>query len=325
LKLKFSIFFLFVCLAGGGQTQSDVLSIADSMPVFPGGVAGIGKHFVSNLVIPAFVRENSNGEKTYVRFIVDTNGRVVNPVVVKASAYKAFDNEALRVISIMPLWEPARDKNKKVSVFMTLPVSFKDLGLVSAPLGEPKLTPEQREKHEKAMVRWNEGHKFEKQYMFDKALEKFNESLTFETNNKYALYDKGKMHMVLDEKNKACETWNKMIQNDIRKPEAEEAIKKYCAIENGHKEMLRYYDNIKAGDFFTSAITEVENKKYDTALRNFDSCLKYRPEHKDALFNKASVHLKLDQKSQACNAWEKLIALNKNDIEVQDLIKKHCN
>lgn len=203
-----------------GKAQDNVLAIADSMPKFPGGNLAIAKYIQMNLMIPPLVREKSNAEKTFIKFTVDTSGRVINPVVVKPSSFKSFDEEAIRVISKMPKWEPGLDKGKKVNVYMILPISYKNIGTVAA---DP-VTPE----HEKAMKYWNEGHKLEQQGMFDKALEKFDKSLSVEANNKYALFDKGKMHLNLGDKNKACEIWNKMISLNLRKDEAEEFTKKNC-------------------------------------------------------------------------------------------------
>lgn len=296
----------------------DVFAVADSMPWFPGGNLAIGKFFVQNLRIPPEVLESgTKSEKTYVKFTVDTMGIVNDPIVVKPSNFKSFDIEATRVITSMSPWIPGSNGGRKVKVLVTLPVSFKNEGIVSA----PKATKE----HEDAMIFWNQGHKLEQEYKFEQALEKYNKSLTIELDNKYAMFDKGKMQMVLGQKDQACATWNKMIQNNIRKNEAKDFVKKYCIGENGVEGMVKYYNNIKAGDFFRSGTKEVQNGRYEAALNMFDSCLKYNSEYKDALFNKAFMHHKLDQKSQACATWNKLIAQNQSDIEVQDLIKKHCN
>ncbi len=202
------------------QAGEDVLSVADSMPKFPGGNLGIGKFFVANMIVPAEALEGSKAEKTFVKFVIDTFGKVQNPMVIKPSAYKSFDAEAIRIISKMPLWTPGLDKNKKVKVYMILPVSYKDLGIVAAPPSTPE--------HDKAMKYWNEGHKLEQQQYYEKALEKFDLSLSVEAENKFALYDKAKMHFNLKDKTKACEVWNKMLTLNLRKNEVEEAIKKNC-------------------------------------------------------------------------------------------------
>ncbi len=307
------------------HSQGDVLALADSMPKFPGGDKELAYFIQRNVIYPPMARENNENGKVYVKFVVDTTGKVMNPVVLKSSGYKSLDNEAINVVSKMPAWEPGIDKGKKVKVSVNVPVTFKNLGLLNAPPEGPKLSPEQQEKHDKAMEQWNAGHKLESQGEFAKALEKFDNSLSIETNNKYALFDKGKMHMVLGEKDKACGIWNKMITDFIRRDEAEEFVKKYCGNPNGVEEMKKYYSGIKASGFFQSGMSDVNNGRYESALRKFDSTLKYAPERKDALFNKGLMHHKLDQKNMACTSWKKLLAIYPEDKQTAEVIKKHCN
>lgn len=304
------------------QATDDALSIADSMPKFPYGNLGISEHIVKNMRVPGIVRENSKAEKTFVKFIVDTNGKVLNPTVVKASNFKDFDEEAKRLVSIMPPWTPGLDKGKKVKVYMILPISYKDIGVVK----EPEMTKE----HIEAMTYYDEGHKFDQQDKYKEALEKFNLALTIEPENKYALYDKAKMHRLLGDKIKACEIWNKMAATNIRKEEAEEAIKKNCNPATINvpvdlaKEKAEREANKKAAEFFSEAMFSLKKERYEAALHKFDSCLKYTPDHRTALFNKAAMHIKLDQKKYACNTWNKLLLLDNTDKEVEALINKHC-
>ena len=305
------------------QAVDDVLSIADSMPKYPGGNTAMVKYIQMNMNIPSMVRESSKAEKTFVKFIVDTNGQVLNPITVKASNFKSFDAEAIRLISSMPLWTPGLDKNKKVKVYMILPISYKNIGVV-------KPEPVSKE-HENAMTYYYAGLKLDEQDKYQEALEKFDLTLTIEPENKYALYDKAKMHRLLGDKIKACEIWNTMVSKNIRKQEAEEAIKKNCNQEtintpvNLVKEKEEREANKKAAEFFSQGMFSVKQERYESALHKFDSCLKYTPEHKTALFNKAAMHFKLDQKKYACITWNKLLLLDNNDKEVETLIKKNCN
>jgi TonB family protein len=309
-------------LSATAQTD-DVLSVADSMPKFPGGNIGIAKFIQMNLIVPPYVRETSSAEKTFVKFIVDTNGQVLNPTIIKASGFRSFDDEAIRVVSKMPLWQPGFDKNKKVKVYMNLPISYKNLGVVNA----PEITKE----HKQAMEYYSEGHKFDQEDKYKEALEKFNQVLIVEPENVYALFDKAKMHRLLGDKVKACEIWNKMVSTNIRKDEANEEIKKNCdpatinVPVNLVKEKEEREANKKAAEFFSQGMLSSRQERYESALHKFDSCLKYTPNHKAALFNKAAMHYKLDQKKYACSAWNKLILLDKTDKEVEELIKKNCN
>jgi TonB family protein len=325
LRKSFIIALVSILSVAFVSAQGDsALVLVDKMPEFPGGVNSMMEYINDNIKFPPEARERGESGKAFVKFLVDTGGKIVNPVILKSSGSPSLDKEALRVIKSMPLWTPGVDKEKKVKVYITVPFSFKNLGTLSAVPGQAKLSPEQRAKHELAMQYWNEGHKFEKQGNFKNAQEEFTKSLNVEPQNKYALFDKGKMHMALGEKDKACEIWNKMIQSDIRKNEAEEFVKTYCG-SDGVEKMALYYRKQMASGFFDQGVKILSTGRYEAALHKFDSCLKYNPDHKDALFNKAQMHLKLDQKKAACESWKKLLILNPSDIEVAELIKKNCN
>ncbi len=312
-----------------GPAATEVFTMVEEQPEFPGGISEMYKFVGMNIKYPASAMESGAAGKCFLKFIVNSEGKVTNAEVLRGiPGCPECDAEALRVVKMMPDWKPGTQDGRPVNVYYNLPISFKIEKALNAatimPL-EKKLTPEQQAKHEEAMKYYNQGHKLEKEYQFDQALKKFDKSLSIENDNKYALFDKGKMHMILGEKDKACAVWNKMILDSIRKDEAEDFIKKYCQNENGAEEMAKYYNHIKAKDFFEKGMAEVRNGRYEAALHRFDSCLKYKPEHADGLYNKAVMHFKLDQKNQACTTWNKLIAINKNDKEVEELIKKHCN
>ncbi|PBQ31961.1 hypothetical protein CNR22_09325 [Sphingobacteriaceae bacterium] len=325
MRKSILIAFISILSVGFTSAQNDsALVLADKMPEFPGGVNSMMEYINKNTRFPAEARERGESGKAFVKFLVDTNGNIVNPLILKSSGSSSLDKEALRVVKSMPLWTSGVDKDKKVKVYMTVPFSFKNLGTLSAIPGQAKLSPEQQAKHEQAMQFWNEGHKFEKQGNFKEAQEQFVKSLSIEPQNKYALFDKGKMHMALGEKDKACEVWNKMIQSDIRKQEAEEFVQTYCS-SDGVEKMALYYRKQKASRFFDEGMKTLSSGRYEAALHKFDSCLKYNPDHKDAWFNKAQMHLKLDQKKAACESWKKLLILNPSDIEAGELIKKNCN
>ncbi len=60
----------------------------------------------------------------YVKFVIDKDGSVVNEEVRKGVS-ESLDNEALRVVKMMPKWIPGEQDGKKVRVSFTLPISFK--------------------------------------------------------------------------------------------------------------------------------------------------------------------------------------------------------
>lgn len=329
--MKGVIKIIFVLLSVGQilMAQDEVYTIAKKMPEFPGGSMKLAEYLQQNTAYPIEAREAGYSGKCYVNFIVDTSGRILSPKIIKSSGHTSLDNEALRVVSVMPDWIPGSDSLKNVKVSMNIPVNFRrgrDEEVVSS---EAKRSPKDQAIHEQAMEAWNEGHNLEQKYLFEKALEFYNKSLRIEPNNEYALFDKGKMLMVLNKKDNACEIWKKMIQDDIRKNIAEEYSKKYCESENGPEELAKEYrskyNNSRASDYYTKALTDVRNGRYEAALKKFDSCIVYNPAHIDGLFNKGVIHYKLDQKNAACSTWKRLLVIKPEDEQTKDLVKKHCN
>ncbi len=59
-----------------------------------------------------------------VSFIIDTNGKVTNPKVVRDPGFGAA-KEALRVLKSMPDWEPGKQNGRLVNVQMNLPIRLK--------------------------------------------------------------------------------------------------------------------------------------------------------------------------------------------------------
>ena len=96
----------------------------EQMPEFPGKVESLMKYLRTNVNYPRKAAENAIQGKVIVKFYVDIDGKVKNPVVLQG-VDPLLDDEAIRVVSIMPAWKPGIQFNRKVKVYYTLPVTFK--------------------------------------------------------------------------------------------------------------------------------------------------------------------------------------------------------
>ena len=97
----------------------------DKQPKFPGGMTSLQSYINRNLKYPQISRENNSQGRVIVRFIIDSNGVVTNPQVVRSSGDCNLDMEAVRVIESMPKWKPGKHKGKPVRVLFTFPVIFR--------------------------------------------------------------------------------------------------------------------------------------------------------------------------------------------------------
>jgi TonB family protein len=127
---KILILLSFVSLTCWAQNTNEVTekdsiySIVDQPAQFPGGNRHLFSYIDSVLVYPKDAMKDSIQGKVYVKFVVDKTGKTTQAKVIK-SLSPTTDAEALRVISKMPKWTPAKQAGENVPVYYTLPISFK--------------------------------------------------------------------------------------------------------------------------------------------------------------------------------------------------------
>jgi TonB family protein len=110
----------------GGDAAAPEPLIADVPASFPGGRGAMHKFLSENLVYPAAALEKELEGKCYVRFVVDTDGTVLEPKIVKGvTDCPACDREALRVVRLMPQWIPAQKDKKPVKSYFNLPITYR--------------------------------------------------------------------------------------------------------------------------------------------------------------------------------------------------------
>ena len=62
--------------------------------------------------------------KVIVKFYVDIDGSLRNPIVLKDGVGGGADVETIRLIKAMPKWIPGMKNGKAVKVYYTIPVNF---------------------------------------------------------------------------------------------------------------------------------------------------------------------------------------------------------
>ncbi len=104
--------------------EQTIFQVVEVMPEFPGGMAECLKYLGKNIKYPTIAQENGVQGRVIVQFVVNQDGSIVDPVVVR-SVDPYLDKEALRVIMTMPKWKPGMQRGKAVRVKYTVPVTFK--------------------------------------------------------------------------------------------------------------------------------------------------------------------------------------------------------
>lgn len=97
----------------------------DIMPEFIGGQDSLMKFISRNFNYDKKIDKQNppTTNKIYVRFTVTEDGSIKNPVILKG-INTSLDNEALKVVKMMPKWKPASRYGKAVSFEMNLPIKL---------------------------------------------------------------------------------------------------------------------------------------------------------------------------------------------------------
>lgn len=96
----------------------------EELPQFPGGESMLYKFIANNAKWPALANgETILSSKIIIQFTVDKTGVIKNPRILKG-INTAIDNEALRVVKLMPNWKPAQNKGVAVDCIFNLPIQL---------------------------------------------------------------------------------------------------------------------------------------------------------------------------------------------------------
>jgi periplasmic protein TonB len=100
-----------------------IFTSVEQNPEFAGGMNALIRFLQKNLRYPSPAANAGVGGKVYMQFVVGQDGAIRNVDVLKGIGF-GCDEEAQRVVKLMPYWSPGRQSGRAVSVKFTLPISF---------------------------------------------------------------------------------------------------------------------------------------------------------------------------------------------------------
>ncbi len=119
------------------QEEEEIFKVVEDQPSFPGceGITDKAQkkkcadekmlQFIyGNIKYPAIARENGVEGMVVVKFVVEKDGTITQAEVVREIG-AGCGAEALRVVNMMPKWEPGKQRGRAVRVQFNLPVKFK--------------------------------------------------------------------------------------------------------------------------------------------------------------------------------------------------------
>lgn len=105
------------------KDEEEVFMSTEQPPVYPGGMEAMMKYLNDSIVYPAKAKEKGISDIVMLRLLIDRTGKIAG-IDVENSVDKALIKEAIRVVSKMPNWQPAKQNGKNVAVYFSLPVRF---------------------------------------------------------------------------------------------------------------------------------------------------------------------------------------------------------
>ena len=105
------------------EAETQIFTVVENDPEFPGGMEALYKYLAQNIKYPQLARDNGITGKVYVTFVVERDGSIANPKVLRDIG-GGCGQEAIRVVKSMPKWTPGKQRGKAVRVQFNLPVNF---------------------------------------------------------------------------------------------------------------------------------------------------------------------------------------------------------
>jgi protein TonB len=93
------------------------------LPTFTGGTPALMAYLTKNMHYPDQALRQRLGGRVFVSFEVGADGRVQNVQVVRGVA-ASLDDEARRLVWLMPPWQPGQQQGQAVRTVCTIPIKF---------------------------------------------------------------------------------------------------------------------------------------------------------------------------------------------------------
>ncbi len=106
------------------EEADEIFDVVEQQPNPEGGMSGWNQYLAMNLRYPLEARQRGVEGTVILVFEIHTDGSIHNVEVLRGIGGGA-DEEAVRVVSNAPKWEPGRQRGRAVKTRMRLPIRFK--------------------------------------------------------------------------------------------------------------------------------------------------------------------------------------------------------
>ena len=103
------------------EEEEQIFEVVEQDPEFPGGLQSMMKFIKQNYKKPRKANELGISGRIFVQFVVDKSGTIKNVSIAKGIGH-GCDEEAVRVLKMMPKWVPGKQNGRAVSVKYMVPI-----------------------------------------------------------------------------------------------------------------------------------------------------------------------------------------------------------
>ncbi|RAJ02529.1 TonB family protein [Chitinophaga skermanii] len=103
---------------------NEIFTFVEQPPSYPGGEEALNKFLRSNVRYPEEASNKGKEGTIFVTFVVGKDGQVKDVKTVGKIRGNGLEEEALRVVQMMPKWNPGKQNNRPVNVQFNLPIRF---------------------------------------------------------------------------------------------------------------------------------------------------------------------------------------------------------
>jgi protein TonB len=100
-----------------------IIDVADEDPSFPGGEEALYSFITNNVTYPKKAKEIGLEGTVWVEFVVEPSGKISNVKAIRKVS-PILDEEAVRVVKMLPAWNPGKQRGKAVRTRFRLPIQF---------------------------------------------------------------------------------------------------------------------------------------------------------------------------------------------------------
>jgi protein TonB len=105
--------------------NDSIYRVLEQMPVYPGGDKARIKFLTDNIKYPKEAQKKGIQGRVFISYVVEKDGKLTNFKLLRGIG-GGCDEEALRVVSLFPNYEPGRDEDgNAVRTLFNIPIHFR--------------------------------------------------------------------------------------------------------------------------------------------------------------------------------------------------------